>query len=434
MKRVFIVGVGMTRFLQPFTHSFDYVTLGKEAVYRAIRDVNIDYEIINEAAVGYVYGDSCSGQRILYEIGQSGIPIYNINNRECSGSSAIHVCYRSIVGGFSDYCLALGFDKSPKKEGAVFLDRADPLQPWKEKSKSLTKKMTLDVDISAQAALEYIQKYGKNQIEMNLAKITEKNYRHAKNNPYSLKNKAYNYKEILNAPMILEPLTGPQCSLPSDGASAILLCSEQFMLTHNLQDQAIEILGISFLTNGASDLNSNSYITLSGYDLTKKTAQNLYSQIKMSSNDIDVCELQDNTSMNELLSYEALAFCPEGQSFDFIEKNLNSYGGKVVINPSGGVIGKGNCLGANGIAQCVELCWQLRGMAGNTQVKNTRVGLQHSLSLGGSCVMLAYSKFNREKGWSRKNQTSDPEILETIEKKEYEDFKRNNERETCPKK
>ena len=439
MRKVFVVGVGMTRFLQPFTHHRDYVEMGKQAVYRAIRDIDIDYELIHEAAVGYVYGDSCSGQRVLYELGQSGIPIYNINNRECSGSSALYLSYRSIAAGFSEYCLALGFDKTPPKDqknddDRIFKDRADPIKHWKREGNE-------GIYVYARAAEEYMRKYG--DIDKSLVKIAEKNYRFAAGNPYYTGvKKPFNAKEILDSPKISGSLTKLQMAAPSDGAAAVLICSEQFMLANKLEHQAIEILGLNFLTNEANDINSNSAISLSGYNLTQKTAQSLYAQAKLSPQDFDLCELQDTTTVNELLAYEALGFCSQGGSSKFIEQKLNSVSkandaslsGSMLINPSGGVLGRGNCMGANGIAQCVEICWQLRGMAGDRQIKGPRMGLQHSLGLGAGCLMGAYRKVNAEKGWKRENQTSDPEELERIEGKEYEVFRRNNERETCPKK
>ena len=435
MRKVFVVGVGMTRFLQPFTHHRDYVEMGKQAVYRAIRDIDIDYELIHEAAVGYVYGDSCSGQRILYEMGQSGIPIYNINNRECSGSSALYLSYRSIAAGFSEYSLALGFDKTPpkdqKNDDRIFKDRTDPIKHWKREGNE-------GLYVYARAAEEYMRKYS--DIDETLVKIAEKNYRFAARNPYYTGvQKPFTDKDISDSKKIWTKL---QMAAPSDAAAAVLICSEQFMLANKLEHQAIEILGLNFLTNEANDLNPNSAISLSGYNLTRKTAQTLYAQTKLSPQDFDFCELQDTTTVNELLAYEALGLCSEGGASKFIETKLNSISKandaslseNMMINPSGGVLGRGNCMGANGIAQCVEICWQLRGMAGDRQIKGARIGLQHSLGLGAGCVMGAYRKVNKEQGWKRKNQTSDPEELERIERKEYENFRRNNERETCPKK
>ncbi len=428
MKRVFIIGAGLTKFLPPIISPFEYTTLGQQALSRALRDVNLSYDKIQEAAVSYVYGESCSGQRTLYEIGQSGIPIYNVNNHNCAGSSAIHICYRSIAGGFADCALALGFEKMKKNENKqIYNDRSDPFEPWINRSEGLLKKKGEINQIYSNAALEYMGKTGLKPIH--LGSIAQKNHLNSVNNPYSLLKKAYSLNEILSSPTIQDPLTKLQCHPSSNAGAAVILCSERFMLDHNLEDQAVEILSMALLTSNSKDLCTNSFIALAGFDLIKRTAEQVYSQSGINVNEIGLMELDDCCSINELMTYEALGLCEKSQIQEFIEKKLNTYGGKVVINPSGGLTSKGNPMGATGIAQCVEISWHLRGMAEKRQV-NSKYALQHNGGLG-VCAMMIYKKYNEKKGMKGKNQTQDPEVLEKLEKEEERIFRRNNERESC---
>ena len=436
MRRVFVIGVGMSKFLKPGHPSNpDYPLLAKQSVLRALRDAKLPYTKIQQASVGYVYADSCAGQRALYEVGQTGIPIYNVNNNCATGSTAIHMCYQAIAGGFCDLSLALGFERMQKGSiGKTFLDRADPLGPWDEKTEAITQKKDTKAPFAAQyfgnAGIEHMRKYG--TTAEHTAKIAYKNHLHSSNNPYSQFRDVYTLDQIKQSPHVYGPLTKLQCCPTSDGSAAALLCSESFMLSNNLQDQAVEIIGISLHTDFSSTFSKDSLINLAGYEVSRQAAEEVYKQSGVNGSEVGVCELHDCFSTNELITYEALQFCKVGQAGKFIDKGLNTYGGQVVVNPSGGLISKGHPLGATGLAQCTELCWQLRGMAMKRQVNNgVKFGLQHNIGLGGACVVVMYKKYNGEKGWRRKDQTSDPEVLEEIERKEQEKRDLNNSFEGC---
>lgn len=435
MRRVFVVGVGMSKFIKPGREGNpDYTEMGKQAVNRALRDLGLPYSMAQQAVVGYVYGESCAGQRTLYEVGQTGIPIYNVNNNCSTGSTAIHICHRAIAGGFVDLALALGFEKMKKGSlGKVYSDRADPLGPWDLKTEAINGRRDTKSPFAAQyfgnGGIEHMKKYGTTKEHM--AKIAYKNHLHSSNNPYSQFREIYTLDDIKNSPIVYGPLTKLQCCPTSDGAAAAFLCSEKFMLEHGLQDQAVEILGISLKTDYVSTFGEDSFMKLIGRDLSKKAAEDVYKQSGVKPSEIGVCELHDCFSANELVSYAAIQLCEEGKEAEFIDKGLNTYGGRVVVNPSGGLISKGHPLGATGLAQCSELSWQLRGMAMKRQVPNVRFALQHNIGLGGACVMMVYKKYNEHQGWKRPDQTSDPDVLEKIEAKEEEVVKRNNAREGC---
>ena len=436
MKRVFVVGVGMTKFIKPGRPGNpDYPEMGKQATLRALRDLGLPYKFVQQAAVGYVYADSCAGQRTLYEVGQTGIPIYNVNNNCATGSTAIHLSYRAIAGGFCDLALALGFEKMGKGSlGKTFTDgRADPLGPWDLKTEAINQKKDLSAPFAAQyfgnGGIEHMKKFG--TTAEHHAKIAQKNHLHSSNNPYSQFRDIYTLDQIKNSPHVYGPLTKLQCCPTSDGSAAALLCSEKFMLDHKLQDQAVEILGIALVTDFESTFSKDSFMNLAGYQVSKKAAELVYQQSGVKPSDIGVVELHDCFSSNELISYEAIKLCEEGKAGHFIDQGLNTYGGRVVVNPSGGLISKGHPLGATGLAQCTELCWQLRGMAQKRQVNNLKFAMQHNIGLGGACVVAMYKKYNEHQGWTRKDQSSDPEVLEKLEKKEKEALESNSIREGC---
>jgi acetyl-CoA acetyltransferase len=211
------------------------------------------------------------------------------------------------------------------------------------------------------------------------------------NNPYSQFQDEYSLEDIKNAPMIFEPLTKLQCCPTSDGAGAAILANEEFVKKHGLQDKAVEIIGMSMTTDFESTF-SDSSIKLIGSDMTKAAARNVYEQSGIGPENVDVVELHDCFSANELVTYEALGLCGEGKAGEFVDSGAQTYGGKVVVNPSGGLISKGHPLGATGLAQCAELNWQLRGEADKRQVEGAKVALQHNLGLGGAAVVTAYRK------------------------------------------
>jgi acetyl-CoA acetyltransferase len=240
------------------------------------------------------------------------------------------------------------------------------------------------------AGREHMEKYGTTALQF--AKIGYKNHKHSVNNPYSQFQTAYTLEDILNAQMIYEPLTKLQCCPTSDGAGAAILASEDFVRRHGLESQAVEILGMAMATDLPSTFEDKSCIKMVGYDLSKAAAQKVYAQAGVGPEDVDVIELHDCFSCNELITYEALGLCEEGKAGQLVDAGATTYGGTWVVNPSGGLISKGHPLGATGLAQCCELNWQLRGMAEKRQVQGARIALQHNIGLGGAAVVTMYAR------------------------------------------
>ncbi len=362
--------------------------MAKEAGTKALEDAGIPYDEVEQACVGYCYGDSTCGQRAVYELGLTGIPVYNVNNNCATGSTALFMAKQFVEGDLSDCVLALGFEKMEKGSlGMKYDDRTIPMDKHFQAMIELRgfENAPAAPQFFGNAGREHMEKYGTTTEQF--AKIGHKNHKHSVNNPYSQFQDEYSLEDILNAPMVYEPLTKLQCCPTSDGAGAAVLGSEDFVKKHNLQDQAVEIVGMAMATDFPSSFADKSCIKLVGSDMTRAAAQKVYEQSGLGPENVDVIELHDCFSANELITYEGLGLCEEGKAGELIDSGAVTYGGKWVVNPSGGLISKGHPLGATGLAQCSELNWQLRGKADKRQVDGAKVGLQHNLGLGGAAVV-----------------------------------------------
>ena len=392
-EKVFVIGVGMTKFEKPGSRDWDYPEIGQEALRKALEDAGIEYSCIEQAAIGYCYGDSTAGQRALYGVGLSGIPVVNVNNNCATGSSALYLAKRFIEGGLADCTLALGFEKMEKGSlGVKYTDRASPMGKFFSKMNKLRgvdRKAPGAPQMFGNAAREYMERYGVRP--ESFARIGEKNHRHSANNPNSQFRDVYTLQEILDAPMVWDPLTRLQCCPTSDGGGAAVLASQRFVREHGLEAKAVEILGMAMTTDTTSTFEGGD-MNLIGIDMTREAARAVYEQSGMGPEDVDVVELHDCFSANEMITYEGLGLCAEGKAAELIDSGAVTYGGQVVVNPSGGLISKGHPLGATGLAQCAELNWQLRGEADARQVEGAKLALQHNLGLGGACVVTMYRK------------------------------------------
>ncbi|XP_034834874.1 sterol carrier protein 2 [Maniola hyperantus] len=392
-RKVFVVGVGMTKFVKPNSGK-DYPEFGKEAVLDALADAGIKYESVQQAVCGYVFGDSTCGQRVLYQVGMTGIPIYNVNNNCSTGSNALFIGKQLIEGGLADVVLAVGFEKmAPGALSAgTYTDRTNPMDRHTLKMAELAELTgsPMTAQYFGNAAMEHMKKYG--TTEVHLAKIAAKNHRHGVKNPRAQSTREYTVEEVLKSRRIYGPLTKLECCPTSDGAGAAVLMSEEAVLRFGLQNKAVEIIGMEMATDTPAVFTENSLMKVAGYDMTALAAKRIYEKTGISPKQIDVVELHDCFAANEMITYEGLQLCGEGEAGKFIDSGDNTYGGRVVVNPSGGLIAKGHPLGATGLAQCAELVWQLRGEAGDRQVPRARIGLQHNLGLGGAAVITMYRK------------------------------------------
>ncbi len=388
-RRVNVIGVGMTKFQKPGA-SEDYNVMATAAGKAALADSGVDYKHIEQAYAGYVYGDSTCGQRAVYELGLTGIPVFNVNNNCSTGSTALMLGKQAIEGGIAECVLVVGFEKMEKGAlGSKFNDRTNPLEfhvNVMNKVQGFTSAPPA-AQMFGGAGREYMWKYGTKK--ETFGKISEKARKHAANNPLAIFNQQLSLEEIMASEEVFDPLTRYQCCPPTCGAAAAVLCSDEFAKKHNIK-APIYIAAQAMATDLQSSFSEDSMIKAVGYDMAKKAADLVYERSGLGPKDVDVVELHDCFTANELLTYEALGLCGEGEAEKFIWDGQNTYGGKVVTNPSGGLLSKGHPLGATGLAQCAELVWQLRGTADKRQVKGAKVGLQHNIGLGGAAVVTMY--------------------------------------------
>jgi len=390
MRKVNVIGVGMTKFTTPKA-AIPYTQMGPEAARDAIKDAGIDYKEIEQAYCGYVYGDSCSGEKVVYQIGLTGIPIFNLNNNCSTGSNALFLARQAVASGMVECALAVGFEQmAPGALGATFSDRPNPMENYFLTLMKMQKMTAAPpaAQLFGGAGEEYQAKYGTKP--ETFAKISVKARKHAEHNERAVFRTLLSLEEVMNAPHIYGPLTRFQCCPPTCGAASAVVCSDEFAKKHNISDP-VYIAGQAMITDFESSFK-DSRMAVVGYDMTAAAAKSVYKQAGLGPDDVDVVELHDCFTANELITYEGLGLCAEGTAEKFINDNDNTYGGKVVTNPSGGLLSKGHPLGATGLAQCAELTWQLRGQCGVRQVKDAKVGLQHNIGLGGACVVTMYRK------------------------------------------
>ena len=390
-NRTYVVGVGMTKFEKPGRREWDYPDMAREAGTKALEDAGIAYDAIEQAYVGYCYGDSTSGQRGVYGLGLTGIPVINVNNNCSTGSTALFMARQAIRGGLADCVLALGFEKMERGSlGVKYTDRTNPIDKHALAMFALREPEPSPPapQMFGNAGREHMERYGSNPDHY--AWIGWKNHRHSVNNPYAQFQDEYTLDEIKQAKVIHEPLTKLQCSPTSDGSAAAVIASERFVDEHGLGDRAIEIAGQAMVTDLRSSFEDESCIKIVGYDMSRAAANRAYEEAQAGPQEAQVVELHDCFSANELITYEALGLAEEGHGHELVDAEDTTYGGRWVVNPSGGLISKGHPLGATGLAQCSELTWQLRGTADARQVEGATTGIQHNIGLGGAAVVTVY--------------------------------------------
>jgi len=388
MSNAQVVGVGMTKITKPGQQD-PYRVMASTAIKAAVADAGIDPALIEQAYAGYVYGDSCAGQHALYDAFMTGIPMINVNNNCSTGSTALFLARQAVESGAVECALAFGFEEmQPGALGSKWDDREIPM------ADSVMKRLHnwgYDLSFPAGASFgaaghAYMEKYdAKPDI---FAKVAVKSRNHAINNPHSLFATPLTEEAVSGSQVVfMDWMTRFMCCPPSCGAGAAIVCSPAFAKKHGLK-QGVEIAAQAMTTD-----NPDSYqdaMTLAGTDMTRRAANAVYEKSGISPADVDVVELHDCFTPNEVVTYEGLQLCAEGGATEMILNGDNTYGGKCVVGPSGGLMSKGHPLGATGLLQCYELVNQLRGTADKRQVEGARIALQHNLGLGGAAVVTLY--------------------------------------------
>lgn len=388
MSKTLIGGVGMVKFAKP-GRQLSFREMASTAIQAALTEARIDPSLIEQSYGAYVYGDSTCAQHALYDVFMTGVPVINVNNNCSSGSTALFLARQAVTSGAADCVLAFGFEQmQPGALDSHWDDRESPL----ERIYGVLDQLGYPQAPSAlrcfgAAGHYYMEKYGASADLF--AKVAVKTRNHAMANPFALFNSALTVEEVMSAPVLyMDYLTRLMCCPPTCGAGAAIICSEQFAGKHGINGN-VEIIGQAMATDTAETWDNP--INLVGADMTRRAAAKVYEQAGIGVEDVDVVELHDCFTTNEVITYEGLGLCGEGEATAFVDNGDNSYGGKYVVNPSGGLMSKGHPLGATGLAQCYELVNQLRDNAGQRQVPGARIALQHNLGLGGAAVVTMYS-------------------------------------------
>jgi acetyl-CoA acetyltransferase len=391
-RDVVIAGVGMIPFTKP-SASAPYPQMAAAATQAALVDARVEYSLIEQAYVGYVYGDSTAGQRALYEVGMTGIPIINVNNNCSTGSTALFLARQAVASGSAECVLALGFEQmTPGAIGSVFKDRPTPFERFDAATDDLVGQSDMPVALRyfGGAGLAHMKEFGTKL--STFAQIRAKASRHAANNPMAVFRTVITAEDVLASPALWpDVMTRLMACPPTCGSAAAVVCSAQFAKRHGL-DGRVRIKAQAMTTDKPATFESRDMRDVVGFRMAQDAARQVYETAGIGAEDVDVVELHDCFAQNELISYEALGLCPRGGAEKFVSDGDNTYGGKYVTNPSGGLLSKGHPLGATGLAQCTELVQQLRGNAGQRQVEGARLALQHNLGIGGACVVTLYER------------------------------------------
>jgi acetyl-CoA acyltransferase len=399
MRRVAVVGAGMTRFGKYLDTSMK--DIGREAVEGALKAAGIEKTaleaaVVGNAMAGLITGQECvRGQVVLREMGIQDIPIINTENACASSATAFHLGWLYVASGMYDTVLALGVEKLYHEDkrrsfaaigSAVDVEQMQQIMagmkaaeqktkndgaPKAEGSAGAGQSRSMFMDFYAAAARRHMEKHGTTQIQF--AKVAVKNHNNGSLNPHAQYRERYNVEEILASPEVAFPLTRLMCSPIGDGAAAVIICSEE---------KARELTTKPVFVR-ASVIGSGMDLKPGDPDIVERTAHRAYEQAGVTPRDLNVIELHDASAPAEIIGYEELGLCAQGEGGRLIDEGVTEIGGRMPVNTSGGLLSKGHPVGATGVAQICEVFWQLRDEAGDRQVQGAKVGLTQN---GGGMV------------------------------------------------
>ena len=373
MRDVAIVGVGMIKFgrfpEKPLTE------LGAQACLLALKDAGMTMKDIQTLVAGNLLESNATvGQRIMKEIGQTGIPVINVANACATGSTAFREAYMSVASGAYDIALAVGCEQMGKMGLLGTGGGRGSISPEGIVGSGLMPA------VFGQAGVEHMNKYGTTAEQF--AKVAVKNHKHSIHNPYAQYQKDMSLDEVMNARMVAWPNTLYMCCPTGDGAAAAIVTTMEKAKQYTTTPIKI---GASVLT---SDPWTERDLTMMDINtLTRNAAKEAYETAGIGPDDLDVIELHDCFATAELLHYENLGLCAEGEAGRMIDEGETTIGGRIPVAPSGGLLSKGHPLGATGVANICEIVWHLRGEAGDRQVEGAKVGLAHVIGLGSACTI-----------------------------------------------
>ena len=378
MREVSVIGVGITPFAKYRDKSL--AEIGWPAVKAAIEDAGVEKKGIEAAYCGSALGGMMSGQRILKQLGITGLPITNIENACSSSSSAFRQGYIAVAAGVYDVVLVMGVEKLTKFGGGTL--------PLEKEDFEVTHGLVMPA-LYGMRARRYMHDFG--LTEEQLAGVAVKAHKHGALNPEAQFRNEVTLGDVMNARQIAEPFTLLHCCPSGDGASAVVIASAEKARQYTAKPVRV----------ACSEVNSGKYMTgfrdMTTPEITVRGAKQAYEEVGIGPDDVDVAEVHDAFTIAELLYYEALGFCEKGDAAKLLEDGETSLGGRIPVNPSGGLLSKGHPIGATGTAQIAEVVRQLRGQCGDRQVEGARVGLTHCTGGGisgfdhGACSIHMFS-------------------------------------------
>ena len=373
MRDVYVLGVGMIKFGR--YPDKDIPQLGGEAALLALKDAGMSIKDIEMLVCGNLFqANAMNGQRILQQIGQTGIPVINVSNACATGSTAVREAYVGVASGMYDVTMAVGVEQMGKM-GLL----GGGARSGGESVEGVLGSGLMPA-VFGQAGVEHMRKYGTTAEQF--AKISVKNHKHSVHNPLSQYQVEVKLADVLNARMVAYPNTLYMCCPTGDGAAAAILVSADKMKQYT--NKPVKVAA-SVLT---SDPYTERDLTMPDVNtLTRNAAKQAYEKAGLGAKDLDLVELHDCFATAELLHYENLGLCGEGEGGRMIDEGRTALGGDIPVNVSGGLLSKGHPLGATGVANIYELVTQLRGRAGARQVEGAKVGLAHVIGLGSACTI-----------------------------------------------
>lgn len=381
MKEVAIVSAGIHKFGR--FEDKPYAEIGREAAVMALKDANINWRDIQTAYCSCMYLPATSGARILRPLGATGIPICDVEAACASGGVALRQAVLGIQSGAFDTALVLGVEKMPRG----FMDPEMIYEGWQ-----VLTGMSTNPSYWAMRARRHMEEYGTTDLQ--IAKVAYKNHKSSVHNPYAMYQKEFTIEEILGSPLVCDPIHLLEICAPDEGAAAVVLCPKE--MAHKFTSKPITIAAnVHTIALYSSDFRApvaSLSVKISNPSPTEVTGKKAYDEAGMGPEDVDVAEVQDTDAFCEIEIYEQLGFCKLGEGGRLIDDGVTEIGGKFPVNVSGGLISKGEPVGASHLGQVVELVWQLRDEAGARQVTNARVGLAHVLGAGGNCAVTILKK------------------------------------------
>lgn len=375
MSDVCIIGTG----IHPFGR-FDksYEEMGAEAATQALHEAGVAWPQIQSAYLSRMYLPATSGARILRRLGSTDIPIVDVEAACASGGAALRQAMLTILAGEADLVLVAGVEKMPRG----FMDPSMIYSPWQ-----IEMGMSLNPSYWSMRAMRHMHDYG--TTEEQIALVAHKNHKNSVHNPNAMYRKEFSLEEILASPLVCDPIRRLEICAPNDGAAALVLASAT--KARALGAKPIWIAACSHtIARYSADFRcpaDSMSATANNRGPTELTALHAYTRAQLGPEDVDCFEVQDTDAFCEIEIYEEIGLCPRGEGGRLIQEGRTALGGQTPVNMSGGLISKGEPVGASHIGQVVEIVSQLRGTRGARQVRNAKVGLAHVLGAGGNCAV-----------------------------------------------